>query len=200
MTRNPEKTRNRLLESAFEEIHAHGFQGMRVDEVLRKAELQKGAFYHHFSSKLELSYAVLEERVTPLLAQMWLEPIKDTTDPIKEFPKFLQNLTQNVPQCIRDHGCPLNNLAQEMSSQDKGFQERIAVVFNRWIDGYTELFKKAQESGKVTNDVDAEEIARFLVAILEGTLSVSKGEQSPLQWQACHSQLQVYLQGLAVKA
>ena len=54
MARNPEKTRQRLLQAAYEEIHAHGFQGMRVDQVLRKTSLQKGAFYHHFSSKLEL--------------------------------------------------------------------------------------------------------------------------------------------------
>ena len=49
--RNPDQTRARLLEAAFEEIYQHGFQGMRVDEILERTGLKKGAFYHHFSTQ-----------------------------------------------------------------------------------------------------------------------------------------------------
>ena len=65
--RNPQHTREKLLHSAFEEILQHGFQGMRVDEVLLKAELKKGAFYHHFRSKTELGYCVVDEPKLPKL-------------------------------------------------------------------------------------------------------------------------------------
>jgi len=196
MARNPEKTRQRLLESAFEEIHEHGFQGMRVDEVLRKAKLQKGAFYHHFSSKLELGYAVLEEQIAPLLEVIWLDPLKNVQNPIDDFPKMLQDLTERVPASMQQHGCPLNNLAQEMASQDEGFQQRIGTIFSHWISAYTQLFQQAQANGQVRADVAAEEIARFLVATLEGSIGVFKAEQSALQWQACQSQLALYLKGL----
>ena len=196
MTRNPEKTRQRLLQAAFEEIHEHGFQGMRVDKVLRKAELQKGAFYHHFSSKLELGYAVLEEQIRPMLEGIWLDPLKDILNPVEDFPKMLENLKERVPSSMREHGCPLNNLAQEMASQDEGFQKRIGILFSNWINTYTQLFEEAQAKGQVRADVKAEEIARFVVATLEGSIGVFKAEQSPLQWQACQSQLGIYLSAL----
>jgi len=61
---------------------------------------------------------------------------------------------------------------------------------------YTEVFKTAQANGQVRTDVKAEEIARFLVAALEGCIGVFKAEQSPQQWHACQSQLGIYLKGL----
>ena len=197
-TRNPQKTRQRLLQSASEEIHMHGFQGMRVDEVLRIAGLQKGAFYHHFSSKVELGYAVLEEQITPLLETIWIEPLKDIENPITDFPLMLEQLFEKVPNNMLEHGCPLNNLAQEMASQDAGFQERVVVLFEHWIAAYTRLFEVAQTNGHVRKDINAEDIARFLVATLEGCISIFKAEQSPDQWRACQSQIEVYLH--AVKA
>ena len=196
MARNPKQTRQRLLEAAFEEIHNHGFQGMRVDEVLRKTGLQKGAFYHHFKSKLELGYAVLEEEVAPMLESIWLKPLETIQNPVTDLPGILTGLGDRIPDRMREHGCPLNNLAQEMSSQDKGFQKRIASQFNNWITTYTKLFEEAQVNGYVRSDIEAEQIARFVIASLEGCISIFKAEQAPQQWQACQSQLAIYLQGV----
>jgi len=197
-TRNPQKTRQRLLQTASEEIHKHGFQGMRVDEVLRISGLQKGAFYHHFNSKVELGYAILEEQINPLLETIWIEPLKSIKNPITDFPKVLEQIFGDIPNNMLEHGCPLNNLAQEMASQDTGFQERVVILFDNWITAYTLLFGEAQANGHVRKDINAEDIARFLVAILEGCISIFKAEQSPAQWQACQSQIKVYL--YAVKA
>lgn len=197
-TRNPQRTRQKLLQSASEEIHQHGFQGMRVDEVLHRAGLQKGAFYHHFSSKLDLGYAVLEEQINPLLETIWIEPLKSIKNPIRDFPKMLEKVFEDIPGEMLEHGCPLNNLAQEMASQDSGFQERVVILFGNWITAYTQLFEEAQTNGHVRKELIAEDIARFLVAILEGCISIFKAEQSPAQWRACQTQINVYLQ--AVKA
>lgn len=196
MVRNPQKTRQRLLQTAFEEIHMHGFQGMRVDEVLRKTGLKKGAFYHHFSSKLELGYAVLEEQISPMLETIWQEPLQKIQNPLVDFPKIIANLSEQIPSSMYEHGCPLNNLAQEMASQDKGFQTRISAIFSNWINSYTEMFEEGQKNGYVRKDVNATEVARFVVAALEGCIGVFKAEKLPEQWQACQSQLEIYLRGL----
>lgn len=55
--RNPDATRQNILQVAFEEILLKGYQGLRVDEVLNKTGFTKGAFYHHFKSKKELGHA-----------------------------------------------------------------------------------------------------------------------------------------------
>ena len=194
--RNPQRTRERLLQTAFQEIHAHGFQGMRIDEVLRLAGLQKGAFYHHFGSKRELGYAVLEEQIRPLVESVWLEPLADMDDPVRDIPRLLDNLGERVPPAMREHGCPLNNLAQEMASQDEGFQRRIAQMFAHWIEAFQGLFERGKRRGHIREDVDTRAVARFVIAALEGCIGVFKVDHSPEQWVACRSQLAAYLDTL----
>lgn len=195
-TRNPKQTRKRLLETAFQEIHAHGFQGMRVDEVLRLSGLRKGAFYHHFGSKSELGHAVLEEEISQLIETVWLEPLKRIDDPVTELPRLLDDLGERVPPAMREHGCPANNLAQEMASQDEGFRERISQLFERWTDSLAALFERAKDAGYVRADLDSPAVSLFLVSVIEGCIGLYKVNQSAAHWSACRSQIEVYLQSL----
>lgn len=196
MARNPQQTRDRLLQTAFQEIHTRGFQGTRVDEVLKRAGLQKGAFYHHFSSKTALGYAVLEEQIAPLLEDIWLTPLEGMEDPVTGLPELWQTLGERIPAAMQTYGCPLNNLAQEMSTQDEGFHDRIENIFALWIDAYTKLFAQAKAKAYIREDIDAEAVARFLVASLEGCIGMAKVGKTEKQWRACLSQLVIYLQTL----
>ena len=191
--RNPQQTRERLLQSAFREIHAHGFQGMRVDEVLHLSGLRKGAFYHHFNSKTELGYAVLEEQVKPLIESVWLEPLSEIEDPVLGLPRMLENLGERIPPSMREHGCPLNNLAQEMAAQDEGFRERIARLFDNWIDAFEAVFEQGKKGGYIGKEVNSRVVSRFVIAVLEGCIGVYKVEKSVEQWVACRSQIAAYL-------
>ncbi|MEN8179891.1 MAG: TetR/AcrR family transcriptional regulator [Pseudomonadota bacterium] len=195
-TRNPQQTRERLLQTAFQEIHAHGFQGMRVDEVLRQSGLQKGAFYHHFGSKIELGYAVLEEQIKPLLELIWIEPLVEIEDPVRDIPKMLESLGSRIPTSMHEHGCPLNNLAQEMSTQDEGFRERIYEIFNTWMEAFTAVFERAKQNGYIRDDVDSCAVSRFVIAALEGCIGIFKVKNTPEQWTACQSQIAIYLGAL----
>ena len=194
--RNPQKTRERLLQTAFQEIHAHGFQGMRVDEVLRLSGLQKGAFYHHFGSKTELGYAVLEEQIKPLVETVWLAPLTEIEDPVRDLPRLLENLGERIPPAMREHGCPLNNLAQEMASQDEEFRQRIAQLFTHWIDTFETLFEQGKSKGHIRDDIDSRMVARFVISVLEGCIGVFKVDQTAEQWTACRSQIAAYLDTL----
>ena len=56
----PEKTRQDLLEAAFEEVWQNGFRAASLDAILVRVGVTKGALYHHFHNKLELGYGVVE--------------------------------------------------------------------------------------------------------------------------------------------
>lgn len=58
--RQPDITRQRLLECAFDEIHKRGFRSASLDAILDKAGVTKGALYHHFPSKLALFESVFD--------------------------------------------------------------------------------------------------------------------------------------------
>ena len=58
--RNPEQTRDRLLQAAFQEVFRHGFQSAGIDAILAATNVTKGALYYHFESKEALGFAVIE--------------------------------------------------------------------------------------------------------------------------------------------
>jgi AcrR family transcriptional regulator len=49
-----QQSRERILKSAFACFTEKGFENTSIDEVMQRAEMTRGAFYAHFSSKSEL--------------------------------------------------------------------------------------------------------------------------------------------------
>jgi AcrR family transcriptional regulator len=61
--RNPERSRERLLEAAQEEFAEKGFAGARVESIAGRAGLNKQLISHHFGGKEGLYRAVMETRL-----------------------------------------------------------------------------------------------------------------------------------------
>lgn len=59
-TRNPEQTRNALLEAASNEFASFGFDGARVERIVKNAGCNMRMLYHYFQSKENLYLEVLE--------------------------------------------------------------------------------------------------------------------------------------------
>src|SRR5256885_15669550 len=60
--RNPERSRERILDAALEEFAANGLDGARVDAIARRAGLNKQLISHHFGGKEALYRAVMAAR------------------------------------------------------------------------------------------------------------------------------------------
>lgn len=58
--RNPEDSRDRILQAAHQEFAAHGLGGARVDRISQQAGINKRMLYHYFGNKDDLFSAVLE--------------------------------------------------------------------------------------------------------------------------------------------
>ena len=194
--RNPEATRKRILEAAFMEIYRKGFQGMRLDDVLKTTELTKGALYHHFPNKRALGYAVVDEVILPLMDAMWLEPLKRASAPMQGLIDVVEQLPEMKPPEIIEYGCPLNNLAQEMSPLDEGFRQRLDYVFRLWHDVTEEALERAKHQGKIRESIDCDETATFIMAALEGCIGIAKNAQSIERLRACNRGLVDYLHSL----
>ena len=177
-TRDADRTRKVILEAAFAEIYRHGFQAASVANILKNTRVTKGAFFHHFPTKKALGYAVVEEVIAQMIRAQWVVPLSKSDDALRtildEFRKgidFLATAPVNL-------GCPLNNLAQEMSPIDKGFQRRTQRVFDLWVGCFAEALERGRAAKRIKRSVNAKETALYLVSQIEGMLSLSKNAQS----------------------
>ena len=178
--RNPERTRELLLQAAFREIYRPGFQSAGGDTILAATNVTKGALYYHFNSKEALGHAVIEEISGPSLREKWLHPLRNGSDPIETLIGIVR-ATSVRPEVVRG-GCPLNNHAQEMSPLDEGFRKRLAKVFHQWQQGTATALRKGQSQGRVRRDLDPEGTASFLIAMYEGYVVLAKNAQDPKVW------------------
>lgn len=193
-------TRARLLAAAFAEIHRSGFQGASLERILADTGLTKGALYHHFQSKLELGYAVVEEVIAPQMRAMWLDSLHDAADPLDAMIGMLRNAARDATRELIEVGCPLNNLAQEMSPLDEGFRLRLDYVAAELRDGFESALERGKRAGIVRADVDAKAAALFVIAAMEGCVGMAKNAQSLDVLKSCGQGLIQYLTSLHAPA
>lgn len=176
---DPKRTRELLLQAAFREIYQSGFQAAGIDTILAATNVTKGALYYHFNSKQDLAHAVIDEIITTSFREKWLHPLRDCTDPVETLIGVVR--ATSVEPVVRA-GCPLNNLAQEMSPLDEDFRRRLAKVFHQWQQGIAAALRKGQSQGRVCRDVNPEEAASFLIAMYEGYVMLAKNAKDARVW------------------
>ncbi len=175
--RDPERTRERLLQAASREIYRSGFQSAGLDTILASAGVTKGALYYHFKRKEALGYAVVEEVIAPDVHGKWVRPLQSGKDPIDALIDAVQGISVRLED-VRG-GCQLNNLAQEMSPLDAGFRKRLAIVFHAWREAVASVLREGQTHGSVRLDVEPTDAAGLLIAMVEGYGSLAKNAQDP---------------------
>jgi AcrR family transcriptional regulator len=172
--RDPERTRDQLLQAACSEIYRSGFQGTDLDTVVERARVTKGALYHHFKGKEALGFAVVK-MIAENTRNHWMRPLQQCANPIDTLVDIVER-TSLLSQHVHG-GCPLNNLSQEMSPLDEGFRKKTAKVFTDWQAAIATALRDGQTRGQVLKDIDPGEAATFLVAVYEGYISLAKNAQ-----------------------
>ena len=150
-SRDPGRTQAAILAAATEEITAKGLNGARVDEIARRAGVNKRMIYHYFGDKEGLYLAVLETTYSAIRsAEIGLKLAdKDPVEGMRELvlftwhyfiehPEFLSLLgTENLHRAaylkkskrIRDLHSPLIGMIADLL--DRGARQK---VFKRGVD------------------------------------------------------------------
>jgi AcrR family transcriptional regulator len=180
--RDPEGTRQRLLQAAFREVYRYGFQSAGIDTILAATNVTKGALYYHFESKEALGHAIIEEIVAEITKDRWVRPLRESKD--KNPIDALIRIVQAIPARPKDVklGCPLVNLTQEMSQINEQFRKRLERIYKAWQEGIATALREGQYRGTVRPDLVPEETASFLIAMVEGYEVLAKNAQDPKVW------------------
>jgi TetR/AcrR family transcriptional regulator len=151
-SRDPARTRQRILRAARREFVAHGFAGARVDAIARAAAVNKRMLYHYFGNKESLYRAILREGIATNLDLVAAAPI-DT-------PELLPFLFARALK--RVDGIRL----LQWEALGSGDRKLIAEDERRkaWVEG-SERIRDAQRAGHVPQDLDAEYLVLALMAL-----------------------------------
>ncbi|MGH7389115.1 MAG: TetR/AcrR family transcriptional regulator [Candidatus Rokuibacteriota bacterium] len=193
-TRDGKHTREVIIAAAKRLMQIKGYHATSLDEVLSESGVGKGSFYHFFRSKEDLGHAILDQIVTSFVAQT-LEPCFSDAGgrPLAQIRCFLDRVVEMQRACNCVGGCPLGNLASELSDVHEGFRARLVDVFSAWRARLTEALREAQRRGDVGSECRPDAVAHFLVASLEGAILMTKVSKDIRVMEQCVDEMHRYL-------
>lgn len=194
--RDPEQTRQAILDVAYREFHERGFHETSLADILDRTELTKGALYHHFGSKDALGLAVLRELITEKIRETWIQPLRDSDDPIAALEQVVAGSLESIEDWEIRLGCPLGNFSHELSTCHDEFRLAIQGIYGEWRQALSLSLHRGQASGRVREDVQPEAVAAFLVALFEGVAGLMKNSQDREPPLALMPAFQDYLNSL----
>ena len=166
--------REKLLEAATAILGRNGYQATSVDDILEAAKVAPSNFYYHFKSKEELAIEVLEgyfEKSRQEMAPVFLNRFLSASQKLE---RLHEGLVKKVTRSQCCGGCPMGNLAQELSDSHPEFRMRLARYFEECIDGIGMVVEEGIKSGEFREDIDPKGAAYLLFGSMQGLLLLSK--------------------------
>jgi AcrR family transcriptional regulator len=190
---DPEAMRRRVLDAAADAFQAHGYHATSTHDIMRAAGVSGGALHHHFASKKALAVAVIRERVASAVAQTWIEPVQSARTAMEGILRVFDRIAKGLDDRDVVLGCPLGNLAVELSLADPDFRQAIQDVFQDWRKAIAQKLRADQAAG-ILPELDADAFATFVVASYSGAIALAKAEQNADPLNTCARQLAAVMQ------
>lgn len=197
-TRDPEKTRERILDAAQALILDYGYGSTTVDAVVTRAGITKGAFFHHFGSKSDLARALVD-RYALMVAQHFERNLerarKLSSDPLQQlliliglYEEEFEALTEPFP------GCLFASYIYENKLFDQGTVGVLREAALAWRTAMRAMLDRVIAAHPPRVEVDVESLADLFYALLEGSYIMTKtlGDKTLLARHARH--LRTYLE------
>ena len=161
-------TRERILQAAFQLFHEQGYHATGVATILREAGVNPGSLYHAFSSKDGLLLGVLEYALR-LLRPAVIAPVEaQERDPIERVFALLARYRSGMTENRCRMGCPIGNLALEVSDDHPEARALIHRNFENWTAQVRAWLDAAGD--RLPRDCDRGRLARFILTVMEGGL------------------------------
>lgn len=149
-----------------------GIGATSISDLLNATGVTKGNLYFHFSGKGAVGIAVLQqesERFTRFLD----EALTGDT-PAAALDNFFRLTLRKHQKTGFVGGCLFGNTALEASDAFPVYAQMVATVFDQWIGKIQHKVADAQALGLIRQDLPAENLARMIVATIEGGIMQSR--------------------------
>ncbi len=163
-----EETRRRIVRAAFQLFHEQGYNATGVATIVREAGVNPGSLYYAFPGKEALLEGVLEYALELLRPAVMAPAEAATDDPIERVFALMRQYRDGMARAGCHMGCPIGNLALEVSDEHARARELIHRNFERWADEVEGWLVAAGE--RLPRATDRRSLASFVLTVMEGGL------------------------------
>lgn len=178
MNKEGNNTRIKIMNSAQALILDNGFGGTTVDSVIEDAGVSKGAFFHHFSSKSDLGYALVQryaEEDSRRLEETLDEAESLSDDPLQQLLIFVKIFEREMDSLLEPYpGCLFASYCYQSGLFDDDIMDIVRQSLLEWRSSLMNKLEKIAEKYPPKRKVDLESLADMFVGTLEGAFILSQ--------------------------
>ncbi len=190
-------TRLRLVDAARALFWEKGFEATSLGDVVKRAKANPGSLYYFFKTKEQLLLAALD-RYSELLWPMVVEPaFKVVDDPMVRIFTILEGYRQGLIATEFGRGCPIGNLALEVSEALPAAREKVAANFDGWVGWIRKCLDDAAD--QLPPETDRAVLARFVLTVMEGAVMQARAYHSLEPFDSAVEVLRDYFSRLVVE-
>ena len=190
--------RARLVESARQLFWEKGYDATSLQDIATAADTNSGSLFYFFRAKEDLLLAVLDRYVEMLWPAVIGPAFSRTTDPLERVFSILEGYRHGLIYADFKHGCPIGNLALEVSDNHPRAREKIAKNFDGWRMWIRKCLGEA--SDRLPANLDQDGLAVFVLTVMEGAVMQSRAYRSLEPFDASIAQLRDYFNRLVAEA
>jgi len=170
--------RAKLLDQGVTLLMAQGYHGTGLQELVQTVGVPKGSFYNYFESKEAFSAEVVKHYIEPFLKQLDHHLQRRDVNAEAALKAYFDELIEETERRNFKGGCLLGNLMGEIGETSDLCQASLRDAVHRYRDKLREGLARAQREGSFRKDMDAKDMADFLVNVWQGALLRMKIEKS----------------------
>jgi TetR/AcrR family transcriptional regulator len=165
---NGVQTRQRILDVSTKEFAAKGYDGARVDDIMRLSKVSKNLIYHYFGSKEKLFIAVLEQAYQGMHEYQMTWPL-DVSSPVDG----IRKLVRSTFKYWRDNPEFIGLLNSENFHKGRHLRKSklTKAGYGGLLGNIANLLKEGAASGDFRADVDPIELYISISALAYHYLS-----------------------------
>jgi AcrR family transcriptional regulator len=175
MARNPELTRQLIIEKALPIFNTKGYNAASLSDITAATGITKGAIYGNFKNKDEVATAAFERGVEIVSNEIAQRVRAQSTAPAK-----LKAIVDFYGEYLKESpipgGCPVLNSSIEADDSLPFLRSRVIRSIALLKDSLIKIINRGILEGQIRRDVDSEEFAHFFFASIEGAISISRIE------------------------
>ncbi|MFB9054939.1 TetR/AcrR family transcriptional regulator [Formosa undariae] len=169
-----ELTKQIIVDEAFKQFYEQGFKTTSIDKIMKASKLTKGAFYHHYSNKKQLALEVIALKVQKRVSNSMILPLYESGDVIAILESTFLNRIKSFNGYEKQHGCPMNNLINEIGDSETAYQLALKHIVNTWKSALIALIDRGKSEKTIRENVPSKATAIYLISAFEGVRGIRK--------------------------
>lgn len=174
---------SRLIRAGTEILCEQSYASMGVEQVLQRAGLSKGSFYHFFPSKEQFGLQVINHYADYFNRKLDRILSQTENSPLERLRLYIQEGIVGVERFEFRRGCLIGNLSQELGATQPLFRTALEAAFKSWQNKVADCLQQAIDAGELNTSAEVQAFAEFFWTGWEGALIRAKvlGSTAPIK-------------------